>query len=50
MYEGQAKSPTLRRIWAEVYGDDYSADADPFSFVTLTDLRWMALELAVSPG
>ncbi len=25
IYEGQANSPTLRRIWAEVYGDDYVA-------------------------
>ncbi len=50
IYEGQAKSPTLRRIWAEVYGDDYPADADPFSFVTLTDLRRIVQELGVSPS
>ena len=50
MFEGQAKSPTLRRIWAEVYGDDYPAEADPFSFVTLTDLCQIAQALSVSSG
>jgi len=40
----------LRRIWRDVYGPDYPAEADPFSFVTVTDLRRMAAELAVGPG
>lgn len=50
IFEAQTKSPTLRRIWAEVYGDDYPVDADPMSFVTLTDLERIAHELQVSSG
>jgi hypothetical protein len=33
------KKPTLRRIWATTYREDYPADAEPYGFVTLTDLR-----------
>jgi SAM-dependent methyltransferase len=44
------RSPTLRRIWHDAYGLDYPEEADPFGFVTLTDLRRMAAELAVGPG
>jgi len=50
IFEAQAKSPTLRRIWAEVYGDDYPVDADPMSFVTVTDLAWFVRALRVGPG
>ena len=38
------------RILREVYGDDYPAEADPRSFITLTELRRIALELRVGPG
>jgi SAM-dependent methyltransferase len=44
------RSPTLRRIWHDAYGLDYPEEADPFSFVTLTDLRQIAAELVVGPG
>jgi SAM-dependent methyltransferase len=44
------RSPALRRIWRDAYGLDYPAEAEPFSFVTVTDLRRMAAELAVGPG
>ncbi len=36
------RSPTLRRIWHDAYGLDYPEEADPFGFVTVTDLRRMA--------
>ena len=39
-----------RRIWQDAYGLDYPEEADPFGFVTLTDLRRMAAELAVGHG
>lgn len=41
---------TLGRIWREVYGADYPHDADPYSFVTLTDLHRMAGLLNIGPG
>ncbi len=44
------RSPTLRRIWHDAYGLDYPEEADPFGFVTVTDLRRIAAELAVGPG
>ena len=44
------KSPTLRRIWREAYGNDYSEEVEPYSFVTLTLLRRIAQELGVGPG
>jgi ubiquinone/menaquinone biosynthesis C-methylase UbiE len=50
LFEAQSKSSTLRRIWAEVYGEDYPVDADPMSFVTVTDLAWFVRELRVGPG
>jgi SAM-dependent methyltransferase len=43
-------SPTLRNIWRLVYGLDYPDEADPFSFVTLTDLHRIAEELEVGRG
>ena len=49
IYDGYAQSPTLRRIWATTYRDDYPADAEPYGFVTLTDLRRMAEALAIGP-
>ena len=49
IYDGFAQSPTLRRIWATTYREDYPADAEPYGFVTLTDLRRMAEALAIGP-
>jgi SAM-dependent methyltransferase len=44
------ESPTRQRIRREVYGDDYPVEADPRSFVTLTELRAMARDLGVGAG
>jgi ubiquinone/menaquinone biosynthesis C-methylase UbiE len=44
------ESPTRQRIRREVYGDDYPVEADPRSFVTLTELRAIARDLGVGPG
>ena len=44
------ESPTRQRIRREVYGDDYPVEADPRSYVTLTELRAIARDLQVSPG
>lgn len=44
------ESPTRQRIRREVYGDEYPVDADPRSFVTLTELRAMARDLRVGEG
>jgi ubiquinone/menaquinone biosynthesis C-methylase UbiE len=41
-------SPTLKAIFMEAYGDDYPIEADPFGFVSLSELRMMASVLAVS--
>src|SRR5207302_1339153 len=43
-------SSTLRRIWLEAYGNDYSQEVEPYSFVTLTLLRRIAQQLRVGPG
>lgn len=44
------ESPTRQRIRREVYGDDYPVEADPRSYVTLTELRAIARDLDVGPG
>jgi SAM-dependent methyltransferase len=44
------ESPTRQRIRREAYGDDYPVEADPRSFVTLTELRAMARDLGVGAG
>lgn len=41
-------SPTLKTIFREAYGDDYPAEAEPFGFVSLSELRTMADTLAGS--
>jgi SAM-dependent methyltransferase len=50
LFAAVSHSPTLRQIWRAVYGLDYPEEADPFSFVTLTDLRRIAGELRVGRG
>jgi SAM-dependent methyltransferase len=50
MFAALSHSPTLRHIWRVVYGLDYPEEADPFSFVTSTDLRRIAEELEVGHG
>jgi SAM-dependent methyltransferase len=49
LYAALPKSPTYWAIACEVYGDDYPADAEPFSAVTTHTLRRMAKVLAVDP-
>src|SRR4051794_20000447 len=44
------ESPTRQRIRREAYGDDYPVEADPRSFVTLTELRAMTWDLGVGAG
>jgi SAM-dependent methyltransferase len=39
---------TLEGIWQRVYGDDYPASAEPFGFVTMTDLRSISYQLAAA--
>lgn len=43
-----ADSPTLRAIYLEVYGADYPAEADPFGFVTMSELAALRRILAGS--
>jgi len=50
LFAAVSHSPTLRNVWRVVYGLDYPEEADPFSFVTLTDLHRMAGELEVGHG
>jgi SAM-dependent methyltransferase len=49
-YRHQAQSPTLRRIYRTVYGDDYPEELEPFGFVTRTDLTRIAGLLDPPPG
>jgi ubiquinone/menaquinone biosynthesis C-methylase UbiE len=44
------KSESLRDIFREVYGSDYPEEANPDSFITLTDLRTVVQNLNVGPG
>jgi len=43
-------SPTRRRIRRAVYGDEFPEDADPSSYITVTELRRFARDLRVGPG
>jgi SAM-dependent methyltransferase len=38
------------RIWAQVYGDEYPAELEPYSFTTRSELRRIVDELALSRG
>src|SRR5581483_11311047 len=44
------ESPTRQCIRRNVYGDDYPVEADPRSYVTLTELRALARDLRVGAG
>ncbi len=41
------KSQILPAIWRDVYADDYPEDADPFGFVTVSDLQSIEAELRI---
>ena len=49
-YASHDESPTRQRIRREVYGDDYPVEADPRSYVTLTELRAIARDVRVGAG
>lgn len=50
IFTGVASSQTLMALVREVYGSEYPEDAEPFSFVTVSDLRRIADALAVGAG
>jgi hypothetical protein len=46
----QAPSSAVEaRIWAEVYGDEYPGELEPYSFTTRSELRRIVDGLALSP-
>lgn len=50
IFEAVPRSATMRRIRQEVYGPDFPAELDAFSYVTAEQLRRFATELGVGPG
>jgi ubiquinone/menaquinone biosynthesis C-methylase UbiE len=44
------KNDLLVKIWREAYGDEYPEEADPFGFVTCSDLNTVCAELKIKPG
>ncbi|MFC0531312.1 class I SAM-dependent methyltransferase [Phytohabitans kaempferiae] len=49
-YTHQPESPTLRRIYRDVYADDYPDELEPFGFVTRRDLARFGELLALRGG
>jgi len=49
-YCGHDKSPTIRKIFRDVYADDYMEDVDQNSYVTRTDLQRMLQHLKIGMG
>jgi 2-polyprenyl-3-methyl-5-hydroxy-6-metoxy-1,4-benzoquinol methylase len=49
-YERRLPGGVRQRILTDVYGDDYPVEADPRSYVTLSELHRIAFELRVGPG
>jgi SAM-dependent methyltransferase len=45
-----AASPTQERVWREVFGDEYPAGLDPYSFVTRSELARFADEVRAGAG
>jgi SAM-dependent methyltransferase len=43
-------SPVAARIWSEVFGDEYPANLDIYSFVSTSELNRFVAELRLSPG
>jgi cyclopropane fatty-acyl-phospholipid synthase-like methyltransferase len=43
-------SAVRARIWQQVYGPEYPSWADPFSYISVTELRRFARELHAAPG
>ncbi|WP_367124323.1 class I SAM-dependent methyltransferase [Streptomyces phytohabitans] len=49
-YTRQRRRDTRRRVWREVYGDEYPEGADPYSYTTRTELARIAAEVRVGRG
>ncbi|MCT2594625.1 methyltransferase domain-containing protein [Streptomyces sp. N2-109] len=49
-YTKQARRETRRQVWREVFGEDHAGQADPYSYVSETELARFAAELRVGPG
>lgn len=49
-HPGSTEDSAAREIWMAAYGSDYPEDAEPMSFVTFTDLEWIARILSVTAG
>ena len=47
LYEGQTRSESFRKIYRDVFGDDYPEEADPSGFLTMTDLENIARFIGV---
>jgi SAM-dependent methyltransferase len=43
-------SAVSARVWAEVYGDEYPAEVEPYSYVSRTELDTFVSELGVGSG
>jgi SAM-dependent methyltransferase len=43
-------SPVAARIWSEVFGDEYPANLDVYSYVSTSELNRFVAELRLSPG
>ena len=43
-------SAVQARIWQQVYGPEYPAWADPFSYISVTELRQFTRKLHAAPG
>jgi SAM-dependent methyltransferase len=43
-------SPVATRIWSEVFGDEYPANLDVYSYVSISELNRFVAELRLSPG
>ena len=50
VYTQTARSSVVRRLYQEVYGDDYPAILETYSLVTWSDLRQIMRELRISEG
>lgn len=43
-------SPVVARVWTEVYGEEYPAELEPYSFTTRSELDRIVAGLALAPG
>lgn len=50
IFSGQGESPTHKGIFRDVYGADYPEEAEPLSYVSLSELRRVAREVRIDAG